>query len=122
MDPLVWLYFANAVLLINHEIDSAYWKEWKQFKATFGWFRNDDDTNNMKWFLIIHFFMIFVILFGLIEVYKASMIGYVCSIILSAGGMLAFFFHTYYIKNGRREFKVPISKFILSAMPIVSIA
>jgi len=25
---LLWLYLANAVLLITHEIDSAYWKEW----------------------------------------------------------------------------------------------
>ena len=31
-DLLVWLYLTNAVLLINHEIDSAYWKEWELFK------------------------------------------------------------------------------------------
>jgi hypothetical protein len=29
---LLWLYLVNAVLLINHEIDSAYWKEWELFK------------------------------------------------------------------------------------------
>jgi hypothetical protein len=25
---LFWLYLVNAILLINHEIDSAFWKEW----------------------------------------------------------------------------------------------
>jgi hypothetical protein len=25
---LFWIYLINAILLINHEIDSAYWKEW----------------------------------------------------------------------------------------------
>ena len=28
---LLWLYLADAVLLITHEIDSAYWKEWNLF-------------------------------------------------------------------------------------------
>jgi hypothetical protein len=31
-DLIFWLYLTNAVLLINHEIDSAYWKEWEIFK------------------------------------------------------------------------------------------
>jgi hypothetical protein len=30
-EALFWLYLTNAVLLINHEIDSAYWKEWELF-------------------------------------------------------------------------------------------
>ncbi|MHA1463081.1 MAG: DUF6713 family protein, partial [Candidatus Heimdallarchaeota archaeon] len=29
---MFWLYMVNAVLLILHEIDSAYWKEWELFK------------------------------------------------------------------------------------------
>ena len=28
-DILFWLYLVNSVLLINHEIESAYWHEWK---------------------------------------------------------------------------------------------
>lgn len=30
---LFWIYLVNAVLLINHEIDSAYWQEWKLFSS-----------------------------------------------------------------------------------------
>ena len=33
MDLLFWTYLINAVILINHEIDSAYWQEWKFFCA-----------------------------------------------------------------------------------------
>ena len=42
---LFWIYLANAVLLISHEIDSAYWKEWDLFKLPGG----------ITGFLIIHF-------------------------------------------------------------------
>ena len=31
MEFVFWLYLLNATLLIIHEIDSAYWKEWKLF-------------------------------------------------------------------------------------------
>jgi hypothetical protein len=40
----------NAILLINHEIDSAYWKEWELFKLPGG----------IGGFLILHFPMLLV--------------------------------------------------------------
>jgi len=42
---LFWLYLVNAILLINHEIDSAFWKEWELFKLPGG----------IGGFLILHF-------------------------------------------------------------------
>jgi hypothetical protein len=35
---LFWLYLTNAVLLINHQIDSAFWKEceWLRYYPSFG--------------------------------------------------------------------------------------
>jgi hypothetical protein len=45
LDALFWFYFMNAILLIVHEIDSAYWKEWELFKLRGG----------ITGFLIIHF-------------------------------------------------------------------
>jgi hypothetical protein len=47
MDLLFWIYLINAVILINHEIDSAYWQEWKLF--------NPNDENRINGFLIIHY-------------------------------------------------------------------
>lgn len=109
---LLWLYLVNAVLLINHEIDSAYWKEWELLKL----------PGSISGFLIIHFPLIFLVLYGLILVYKQTFAGLIFSLLLSVGGLFAFFIHTYFIRKGREEFKIPISIFILIATLIVSIA
>ncbi len=110
-DILFWIYLANAILLINHEIDSAYWKEWDIFKLPGG----------ISGFLIIHFPLLFLVLYGLVLVYKGSFSGLIFSLILSLSGIFAFCIHIFFIKRGRHEFKTPVSLFILSATLIVSI-
>lgn len=110
-EVLVWVYMINAVLLINHEIDSAYWKEWDLFGLPGG----------ITGFLIVHFPLLFLILYGLVLVYQRATAGLVLSLVLSLGGLFAFTIHTYFIKRGRDEFKAPISLFILIAALIVSL-
>lgn len=110
-DILLWLYMANAVLLINHEIDSAYWKEWELFKLPGG----------ITGFLIIHFPLLFLVLYGLLEVYKQSGTGLIYSLVLSIVGIGAFCIHMVFIKLGKDEFKTPISIFILVSTLLVSI-
>ena len=109
---LFWLYLINSILLINHEIDSAYWKEWKLFKIPGG----------ITTFLILHFPILLLILYGLVLVYTKSFWGLVVSIVVSSGGLFALVIHTYFIKKGHDEFRKPISIFILVSMGIVSIA
>ncbi|MCP5103987.1 MAG: hypothetical protein GY950_11440 [bacterium] len=111
-DTLLWLYLVNAVLLINHEIDSAYWKEWELFKLPGG----------ITGFLIIHFPLLFLLLYGLLEVYKQSNTGLIYSLVLSSIGIFAFCIHMFFIKIGKDQFKTPISIFILAATLVVSIA
>ena len=108
---LFWIYLINSVLLINHEIDSAYWKEWKLFRLPGG----------ITGFLLIHFPLLFMVLYGLILVYQQSYIGLLFSLALSFGGIFAFSIHMFFIMKGKDEFKVPMSLFILSATLIVSI-
>ena len=110
-DLLFWLYLTNAVLLINHEIDSAYWKEWDLFKLRGG----------ITGFLIIHFPLLFIILYGLVLVYQQSFAGLIFSLLLSFGGIFTFSIHTYFIKKGYNEFKTSISQFILIATLITSL-
>jgi len=107
---LFWLYLTNAILLINHEIDSAFWKEWKLFKLPGG----------IAGFLILHFPILFLILYGLVLVFKQSFFGLIISLILSAGGIFAFCIHTVFIRKGRPEFNTPISRIILTLMLLVS--
>jgi hypothetical protein len=108
---LLWLYLANSVLIINHEIDSAYWQEWKLLRLPGG----------ITGFLLVHFPLLLVILWGLILLSRHSRSGLVFSLILCFSGVFAFTVHTYFLRKGRAEFNKPISKFILVAILFVSI-
>jgi hypothetical protein len=110
-DLLLWLYLANSVLLINHEIDSAYWKEWELFKLPGG----------ITGFLLLHFPLLLFILWGLVFISSHSSSGNIFSLILSLGGIFAFAIHAYFLRKGRKEFDQPISKCILAATLLVSI-
>jgi len=109
-DLQLWLYLANSVLLINHEIDSAYWKEWELFKLPGG----------IAVFLLLHFPLLLFILWGLILISRQSPSGNIFSLILSLGGIFAFAIHTYFLRKGRKEFNQSISKCILLAILLVS--
>jgi hypothetical protein len=111
-EVLFWIYLVNAVLLINHEIDSAYWKEWELFRLPGG----------ITGFLLVHLPMLFLVLYGLVLVFQQTFAGLILSLLLSFGGVFAFSIHTRFIRKGRDEFKSPISLFILAAILVVSLA
>ncbi len=108
---LFGVYLVNAVLLIVHEIESAYWKEWELFHLPGG----------LTGFLLVHFPLLFFILLGLVFVYQQTLAGLVLSLLLSLGGIFAFSIHSFFVWRGRDEFKLPISRFILVATLIVSL-
>ena len=108
---LFWLYLVNAVLLITHEIDSAFWKEWELFKLPGG----------SVGFVLLHLPLVFLILWGLVLVFQRSFAGLVLSLILSLGGIFAFTIHAIFIRKGRSEFNVPVSLFLLIATLFVSL-
>ncbi|MFC1873945.1 DUF6713 family protein [Chloroflexota bacterium] len=110
-ESLFWIYIINSVLLIVHEIDSAYWKEWDLFRLPGG----------ITGFLIIHLPLVFLVLYGQNLVFQQTFSGLIFSLILSIGGLFAFTIHTVYIKKGRNEFKVPVSIFLLISILIVSL-
>ena len=113
MDLLFWIYLINAVILINHEIDSAYWQEWKLI--------NPNDKDGIKGFLIIHFPLLFFILLGLVLVYDHKFSGMIISLILSACGLFAFLFHFYHLRKGKPEFNTMISKAMIISTFVISI-
>jgi len=113
MDLLFWIYMTNAVILLIHEIDSAYWQEWKLL--------DPDDKNGINGFLILHIPMVFLILLGLVYVYEDKFVGLIISLILSTGGLFAYFFHFYHLRKGRLEFNTIISKGIIISTLIISV-
>lgn len=106
------LYLVNAVLIIIHEIDSAYWQEWKLFKIPGG----------INTFLLLHIPLLFIILYGVIAVYENTKLGTTISLLLAMGGIFAFLIHAYFIKKGHQEFKSLISQIILFFTLLISIA
>jgi hypothetical protein len=108
---LFWIYLTNAILLINHEIDSAYWQEWKLFGIPGG----------ITTFLLLHLPILFFVLYGLILVYENTGAGLVFSFVLAISGIFAFSIHTYFMQRGRDEFKNTISRLILISTLIISV-
>ena len=111
---LFWIYLINSVILIIHEIDSAYWQEWKLFSP--------DEKIDIKGFLIIHFPLLFAVLFGTVLIEKEMLTGHIISLLVAAGGIFAFFFHFYHLRKGRHEFNNWLSKLILLITLPVSLA
>ena len=108
---LTLIYLINATLLIVHEIDSAYWEEWKLFRLPGG----------LQGFLLIHIPLIALILYGLLEVNIRSLQGNVISMIVGLGGIFAFSIHTYFIRKGNNKFNTITSKTLLYLILICSI-
>ncbi|MFC2156845.1 DUF6713 family protein [Acidobacteriota bacterium] len=110
LDVLFWLYLTNSILLIIHEIDSAYWKEWELFKIPGG----------KTGFLLVHIPLLFFVLYGLVLVSTHMFSGLIFSLILCFSGFFACAIHTYFLKKGREEFNDSLSKLVLVLIGIVS--
>jgi hypothetical protein len=110
-DLLFYIYLANAVVLINHEIDSAYWKEWELFRL----------PGSITGFLLLHFQLLTFVLYGLVLVKRGTEAGLWCSLVLAIGGIFAWSIHTWFIRRGREEFTTGISRFILRATLVLSL-
>jgi len=108
---LFWLYLFNAVLLIVHEIDSAYWQEWKLFHLPGG----------QAGFLILHLPLLSLVLYGLALVERGIFMGLVLSMALGIAGIFAFSIHTIFILRGHAEFKNPLSLGILLGTLVLSV-
>jgi hypothetical protein len=121
-EMLYWLYLANAALLITHEIDSAYWKEWNLFGFLFGRPSGyDDDRKPLAIFLLCHIPAAFLVVWGASEVVRGSTAGTVMSLVLAGGGIFAFTVHMIFMARGRDEFRAPVSVLILVGTLLVSL-
>jgi len=108
---LLILYIINATLLIVHEIDSAYWQEWKLFRLPGG----------PALFLCLHIPLVLAVLLGLVLLVWGAYAGLVISGILGLAGIFAFIIHMSFIARGRHEFKTASSMSVLCAILIFSL-
>ena len=109
-DWIYWLYLIDATLLIGHEIDSAYWKEWDLFRLPGG----------IGLFVLLHLPLVFVILWGVTQAADRTRTGLILALVLAGAGLFAFVIHIFFILRGRPEFRTPVSIGLLMATLIVS--
>ncbi len=103
---LFFLYLFLLVTLIVHEMDSVYWKEWELFGMKGG----------LEGFLIMHFPLFGLFLYGLVLLHDQSRAGLISALIMGVLGMVGFGIHTYFIRTGHPEFTTPLSRVILWIM------
>jgi hypothetical protein len=54
-------------------------------------------------------------------IYDKMFAGFILSLIISAGGLFAFFFHFYHLRKGKQEFDTLLSKGLIISTFIISI-
>lgn len=83
------IYVLNATLLLLHEIESAYEKEWEILHL----------PARITGFLLLHIPIILILFLGLIEIEKLSATGLVLAIFLGIGGIVPLFVHKILVKR-----------------------
>jgi hypothetical protein len=105
------LYILSSTLLIVHEIDSAYWREWELFNIPGG----------VSGFLSLHIPIVLLLLYGAVEVNLGTRFGHALNIIVALSGVFAFSIHSYFIRAGNNQFKTMTSQALLYSILVTSI-
>ncbi len=105
------LYLLNLALLFTHEIDSAYWQEWKMFNL----------PGDIQFFLFLNLLLLLAALVGFQQMLLGTRSGDVLSLVVAASGVFAFSIHSYFLLMGRPEFTLPFSIIIIVSLLPVSV-
>lgn len=108
---LFWAYFINCTMLICHEIDSAYWHEWKLFNIPGG----------ITGFLVFNLAVIPPFLLGLVYIAQHTFVSLIFSAAAALVGVFTFSIHAFFLLKGREEFRTPASISILVIILAASI-
>ena len=105
------LYIVVFTLLIVHEIDSAFWKEWELFHIPGG----------IQVFNVIHIVVLPIFIIGYGVLIDNIEKGIKFSLIISMLGILAFVIHSIFMSIGFDQFKIPVSILIIALLGITSV-
>jgi hypothetical protein len=105
------LYLLNLALLITHEIDSAFWREWNLFGLPGG----------IQEFLIVNFLLMLVALVGFRNMISGKRSGYYFALILAGSGIFASGIHSYFVLQGHQEFTLMVSVVTLIMIFFISL-
>lgn len=110
MELLIIFYLSNITLLLVHEIESAFEKEWEILHL----------PGNITGFLIIHIPIILLFLYGALQIEKGTQIGLILGLILGIGGLVPFVVHKILFRR-KEHFNRLISDIIIYLNVIMGI-
>ena len=99
---LIFFYILNATLLILHEIESSYEKEWNILKLPGG----------ITGFIIFHIPIMFILFYGLYCIIQYPQFKTIVSIIMGFVGLIPFIVHKIIVKR-KEYFNKKISNFLI---------
>ncbi|MFW6015154.1 MAG: DUF6713 family protein [bacterium] len=102
MNTLTLFYILNATLLILHEIESGYEKEWEILNL----------PGKITGFLLLHIPILLVLFYGLLEIDKLSNTGLIIGTITGFGGIIPYLVHKKIVKR-EENFNALISNIII---------
>lgn len=97
------LYFGTMSLLIFHQIDAAYWKEWEMFYLPGG----------IQGYLLFNIIVIPLVLIGYKKLLTKSPSANIYSYLCGALGILTFLIHSGLALFGAEQFDLPLSMLII---------
>jgi hypothetical protein len=110
MELLFIIFSINASLLILHEIESGYEKEWEILNL----------PGKITGFIIFHIPILLVMFYGIYEIIKGTMIGNILGIIVGIGGLIPLLVHKIIVKR-KDKFNSAISSILIYANAITGI-
>jgi len=115
---LFWLYVANCSVLIIHQMDSAYWKEWNLFSFMIS---GKGEITDIRNFLLFNVPLVPLMLVGTLWLDGMTTRGLVMSTVVAGIGLFCFSFHLYHLQKGREEFNVMFSKVLIVSTLLLSV-
>jgi len=99
---LTIFYILNATLLLLHEIESGFEREWEILKF----------PGRITGFLLMHIPIILILFYGLIEIEKQTQLGLIIGVITGIGGIVPFLVHEVFVCR-KDHFNLVISKIVI---------
>lgn len=96
-------YFATMVLLVLHQIDAAYWREWEMFHLPGG----------IQGFLLFNILVVPLVFLGYQHVILSSPKALVSAAGCAALGIATFVIHAGFAVAGHEQFQLPLSMAII---------
>ena len=89
MSLISFIFIINASLILLHEIESAYVREWEILKI----------PGKITVFLLLHIPILLFLFWGLVEIEKLTAISQIIALIAGTGGILPFILHKVIVRK-----------------------